>query len=166
MTDPAHSLSLRVTHPVSLSLSNGVVITVDGGGHPVDIEVNTLKTSLLPPPEIVDIETVSIPSALDVPEALGLLRRLQRAGMLDAALRPVAGTARTEAALMAEAVAQRLERRGVRLTSPMALFGQWWGVANLRQYRYRAMGQQKTAAFIERLARALDDQDNTFTFSF
>lgn len=107
-----------------------------------------------------------LPSILDNDEARRLLRLAQQAGWLDKAFQPSDTLSCTEVALLADAIAQRMERQGVVVKNPMALFGGWWKKTNLHKYRYRAMGQQKTNAFLDRLAEVLDSKDNKLIFSF
>ena len=84
---------------------------------------------------------------LDSPDALALLERLRRAGVVDEAWRPV-GLSSAEKGVLASYIAARLG-----IATPWRTFARLWNMRpdTLRAAYNKGMEQKKTARFLERV---------------
>ena len=86
-------------------------------------------------------------SQLNSPDALALLERLRRAGVVDEAWRPV-GLSSAEKGVLASYIAARLG-----IATPWRTFARLWDLRpdTLRAAYNKGMEQKKTARFLERV---------------
>ena len=93
---------------------------------------------------------------LAIPEAMSLWRKVQAAGYVDEHYQPT--VSRTQAALLADAMAQRL-----RIKEKWKVFGDLWKRNNMRGDYTRAMNQRQSLGFQDKLKRlfSTDNEENT-----
>ena len=90
-----------------------------------------------------------LPEVLATPEAMALWRKAQQAGYVDEHYQPL--ISRTQAALLADAMAQRL---GIK--EKWKTFGELWNRQNMYKDYYNALNQQQSLAFQDRLKALFD----------
>ena len=97
-----------------------------------------------------------LPEVLATPEAMALWRKAQQAGYVDEHYQPL--ISRTQAALLADAMAQRL---GIR--EKWKVFETFWNRKNMRGDYTRAMNQRQSLGFQDKLKRlfSTDNEENT-----
>ena len=97
-----------------------------------------------------------LPEVLATPEAMALWRKTQQAGYVDEHYQPL--LSRTQAALLADAMAQRL---GIK--EKWKVYGDLWKRNNMRGDYTRAMNQRQSLDFQDKLKRLLstDNEENT-----
>ena len=97
-----------------------------------------------------------LPEVLATPEAMALWRKTQQAGYVDEHYQPL--LSRTQAALLADAMAQRL---GIK--EKWKVFGDLWKRNNMRGDYTRAMNQRQSLGFQDKLKRlfSTDNEENT-----
>ena len=86
---------------------------------------------------------------LATPEAMALWRKAQQAGYVDEHYQPL--LSRTQAALLADAMAQRL---GIK--EKWKTFGELWNRQKMYKDYYNALNQQQSLAFQDRLKALFD----------
>ena len=97
--------------------------------------------------EINNSQSSIVNCQLNSPDALALLERLRRAGVVDEAWRPV-GLSSAEKGVLASYIAARLG-----IATPWQTFARLWGMRpdTLRAAYNKGMEQKKTARFLERV---------------
>ena len=90
-----------------------------------------------------------LPEVLATPEAMALWRKAQRAGYVDEHYQPL--ISRTQAALLADTMAQRL---GIK--EKWKTFGELWNRQKMYKDYYNALNQQQSLAFQDRLKALFD----------
>ena len=90
----------------------------------------------------------SLPDVLATDKAMALWRKAQRAGYVDEHYQPL--LSRTQAALLADAMAERL---GIR--EKWKVFEALWNRKNMYRDYYQALGQQKALLFQDELKKVL-----------
>ena len=90
-----------------------------------------------------------LPEVLATPEAMALWRKTQQAGYVDEHYQPL--ISRTQAALLADTMAQRL---GIK--EKWKTFGELWNRQNMYKDYYNALNQQQSLAFQDRLKALFD----------
>ena len=90
-----------------------------------------------------------LPEVLATPEAMALWRKAQQAGYVDEHYQPL--ISRTQAALLADAMAQRL---GIK--EKWKTFGELWNRQKMYKDYYNALNQQQSLAFQDRLKALFD----------
>ncbi len=115
------------------------------------------KAKTLPDPPCVGREkcTGELPEVLRVDKAMVLWRKAQDAGYVDDNYQPL--ISRTQAALLADAMAERL---GIK--EKWKVFEGLWNRKNMRGDYTRAMNQQQSLSFQDKLKR-LFSTDNEFS---
>ena len=121
------------------------------------------KAKTLPDPPCVGREEIPIafpclgrekcagelPEVLATPEAMALWRKAQQAGYVGEHYQPL--ISRTQAALLADTMAQRL---GIK--EKWKTFGELWNRQNMYKDYYNALNQQQSLAFQDRLKALFD----------
>ena len=120
------------------------------------------KAKTLPDPPCVgrekgDIDTSTLPASLSTEQAMVLWRKAQDAGYVDDNYQPL--ISRTQAALLADAMAERL---GIK--EKWKVFEGLWNRKNMRGDYTRAMNQQQSLSFQDKLKR-LFSTDNEETMA-
>ena len=120
------------------------------------------KAKTLPDPPCVgrekgDIDTSTLPASLCTEQAMVLWRKAQDAGYVDDNYQPL--ISRTQAALLADAMAERL---GIK--EKWKVFEGLWNRKNMRGDYTRAMNQQQSLSFQDKLKR-LFSTDNEETMA-
>ena len=120
------------------------------------------KAQTLPDPPCVgrekgDIDTSTLPASLCTEQAMVLWRKAQDAGYVDDNYQPL--ISRTQAALLADAMAERL---GIK--EKWKVFEGLWNRKNMRGDYTRAMNQQQSLSFQDKLKR-LFSTDNEETMA-
>ena len=115
----------------------------------VERQYQTIQTH--PDPPCVGREKCAgeLPEVLATPEAMALWRKAQQAGYVDEHYQPL--ISRTQAALLADAMAQRL---GIK--EKWKTFGELWNRQNMYKDYYNALNQQQSLAFQDRLKALFD----------
>ena len=90
-----------------------------------------------------------LPEVLATPEAMALWRKAQQAGYVDEHYQPL--LSRTQAALLADAMAERL---GIK--EKWKTFGELWNRQKMYKDYYNALNQQQSLAFQDRLKALFD----------
>ena len=93
--------------------------------------------------------TGELPGVLATPEAMALWRKAQQAGYVDEHYQPL--LSRTQAALLADAMAQRL---GIK--EKWKTFGELWNRQKMYKDYYNALNQQQSLAFQDILKALFD----------
>ena len=132
------------------------LVYVAPGAQHVERQYQTIQTH--PDPPCVGREkcTGELPEVLAIPEAMSLWRKAQQAGYVDEHYQPL--LSRTQAALLADAMAQRL-----RIKEKWKVFGDLWKRNNMRGDYTRAMNQRQSLSFQDKLKRlfSVDNEENT-----
>ena len=134
------------------------VVYVASGGQHVETQINveTRPQKTHPGPPCVGrekergkgTERPVLPDVLCTEEAMALWEKVQRAGYVDGNYKPL--ISRTQAALLADAMAERL---GIR--EKWKVFEALWNRKNMYRDYYQALGQQKTLLFQDELKKVL-----------
>ena len=103
-----------------------------------------------------EIDAGELPEVLATDEAMALWRKAQQAGYVDEHYQPL--LSRTQAALLADAMAERL---GIK--EKWKTFGELWKRNNMRGDYTRAMNQRQSLGFQDKLKRlfSTDNEENT-----
>ena len=119
------------------------IVYVASGGQHIETQVNV---ETLPGPPCIgrEKETEKLPEPLATNEAMALWEKAQAAGWIDANYQPL--ISRTQAALLADAMAERL---GIR--EKWKVFETLWNRKNMYNDYYRAMEQQQSLTFQDKL---------------
>ena len=130
----------QLTMDNSFSIDNGQLtmdnsFSIDNGQLTMDNQLSILNSQL------------KEDSQLNSPDALALLERLRRAGVVDEAWRPV-GLSSAEKGVLASYIAARLG-----IATPWRTFARLWDLRpdTLRAAYNKGMEQKKTARFLERV---------------
>ena len=120
------------------------IVYVASGAQHVENQINIGKT--LPSPPCVGRKkgTSSLPDVLATDKAMALWKKAQAAGWVDANYQPL--ISRTQAALLADAMAERL---GIK--EKWKTFEALWHRNNMYNDYYRAMNQQQSLTFQDEL---------------
>ena len=131
------------------------IVYVASGAQHVENQINigekTLhKSETLPSPPCVGREKApgNLPEVLATDEALTLWKKAQAAGWVDANYQPL--ISRTQAALLADAMAERL---GIR--EKWKTFETLWNRKNMYRDYYQALDQRKTLFFRDEIKKVL-----------
>ena len=131
------------------------IVYVASGAQHVENQINigekTLhKSETLPSPPCVGREKApgNLPEVLATDEALTLWKKAQAAGWVDANYQPL--ISRTQAALLADAMAERL---GIR--EKWKTFEALWNRKNMYRDYYQALDQRKTLFFRDEIKKVL-----------
>ena len=110
-----------------------------------------VERQTLPSPPCLGREKCAgeLPEVLATPEAMALWRKAQQAGYVDEHYQPL--ISRTQAALLADTMAQRL---GIK--EKWKTFGELWNRQNMYKDYYNALNQQQSLAFQDRLKALFD----------
>jgi hypothetical protein len=121
------------------------IVYVASGGQHIETQVNV---ETLPGPPCIgrEKETEKLPEPLATNEAMALWEKAQAAGWIDANYQPL--ISRTQAALLADAMAERL---GIR--EKWKVFETLWNRKNMRSDYTRAMNQLQSLDFQDELKR-------------
>lgn len=102
-----------------------------------------------------DTDLVSLPQELNNEVGLKLLNLAKEERWLDDKYMPTSLISRPEQALLANSIADIIRNEGIPFRNEWAPFEKLWQIKNLRQYYDRAMGQEKTNLFLDRLKQVL-----------
>ena len=138
------------------------IVYVASGGQHVETQINIGKAQpkpeTLPGPPCAGKEkgTSNLPEVLATDEAMSLWRKAQQAGYVDEHYQPL--LSRTQAALLADAMAERL---GIK--EKWKTFEALWNRKYMRGDYTRAMNQRQSLSFQDKLKWLLstDDEENT-----
>ena len=125
------------------------LVYVAPGAQHVERQYQTIQTH--PDPPCVGREKCAgeLPEVLATPEAMELWRKTQQAGYVDEHYQPL--ISRTQAALLADAMAERL---GIK--EKWKTFGELWNRQKMYKDYYNALNQQQSLAFQDRLKALFD----------
>ena len=128
--------------------SNIEIVYVASGGQHVETQINV---ETLPSPPCIgrEKETEKLPEPLATNEAMALWEKAQAAGWIDANYQPL--ISRTQAALLADAMAERL---GIR--EKWKVFETLWKRKNMYRDYYEAMNQGQSLKFQDTLKELFD----------
>lgn len=135
-----------------------LVLTVMGAvqsdQEPVQPDKQPSETTVEAKPE----EPVTLPEKLATEKALLMWQRLQRDGLIDDRYQPVR-LSRTDSAILAEEMAMRLADENDRLLGNIEWkpFEMLWHRSNMKADLNRALKQDKTSGFRDRLKRLFKD---------
>ena len=125
------------------------IVYVASGGQHVETQIN-----LAPPgpskERKKEAEPPALPDALSTEEAMALWGKVQKAGYVDENYQPL--ISRTQAALLADAIAERL---GIR--EKWKVFEALWNRKNMRGDYNDALNQRQTLDFRNKLKRVFSD---------
>ena len=120
------------------------IVYVASGAQHVENQINIGKTLPSPPCVGREKEASNLPEALSTEAAMALWKKAQAAGWVDANYQPL--ISRTQAALLADAMAERL---GIK--EKWKTFEALWHRNNMYNDYYRAMNQQQSLTFQDEL---------------
>ena len=127
-----------------------IVIVQSGGQHVETIQTQIIETH--PHSKRRDVDTFKgegdLPEVLATEEAMALWEKARAAGYVDDNYQPL--ISRTQAALLADAMAERL---GIR--EKWKEFERLWNRKNMYRDYYQALGQRKTLIFQDELKKVL-----------
>ena len=127
-----------------------IVIVQSGGQHVETIQTQIIETH--PHSKGRDVDTFKgegdLPEVLATEEAMALWEKARAAGYVDDNYQPL--ISRTQAALLADAMANRL---GIR--EKWKVFERLWNRKNMYRDYYQALGQRKTLIFQDELKKVL-----------
>lgn len=129
------------------------IVYVASGGQHVETQINMGaygQPETLPSPPCVgrEKETSHLPEVLATDEAMTLWKKAQTAGWVDANYQPL--ISRTQSALLADAIAERL---GIR--EKWKTFETLWNRKNMYRDYYQALDQRKTLFFRDEIKKVL-----------
>ncbi len=128
------------------------IVYVASGGQHVETQIN-IETLPRPLPIGRGVNTTKgervLPDVLATNEAMVLWKKAQAAGWIDANYQPL--ISRTQAALLADAMAERL---GIR--EKWKLFETLWNRKNMYKDYYQAVEQKQYLPFLNKLKQILD----------
>ena len=136
----------RTGHPNNGSKIEFVYVA--SGGQHVETQVNIGAQQPLPNPPQKGREA-RLPEVLATDEAMSLWEKVQRAGYVDAYCQPT--ISRTQAALLADAMAERL---GIR--EKWKVFETLWNRTKMYKDYYEAVDQKQFLPFLNKLKQILD----------
>ena len=120
------------------------------GSQYVDKQFNFDKaTGKHPSPNPAPQRGGELPDVLRTPEAMALWRKAQQAGYVDARYQPL--LSRTQAALLADAMAERLS-----IKEKWKVFETLWNRRNMYRDYYDAMNQDQTYSFLDKLKKLFE----------
>ncbi|MCR5366424.1 MAG: hypothetical protein K6E67_09825 [Prevotella sp.] len=124
------------------------IVYVASGGQHVETQINIGPH---PGPPCVGREksTGELPDVLSTPTALALWKKAQAAGWIDANYQPL--ISRTQAALLADAMAERLSIR-----EKWKVFETLWNRTKMYKDYYQAVDQKQYLPFLNKLKQTLD----------
>ena len=128
------------------------IVYVASGAQHVETQINmgeTLpKSETLPSPPCVgrEKETSHLPEVLATDEAMALWKKAQAAGWVDANYQPL--ISRTQAALLADAMAERL-----RIREKWKTFETLWNRKNMYRDYYKSLNLQQSLVFQDKIKK-------------
>ena len=122
------------------------IVYVASGGQHVETQINIGKTQPGPPCVGREKEASNLPEALSTEAAMALWKKAQAAGWVDANYQPL--ISRTQAALLAEAMAERL---GIK--EKWKVFEGFWNRKNMYRDYYKALNLQQSLAFQDEIKK-------------
>ena len=125
------------------------IVYVASGAQHVENQINIGKTLPSPPCVGREKEASNLPEALSTEAAMALWKKAQAAGWIDANYQPL--ISRTQAALLADAMAERL---GIK--EKWKTFEALWHRKYMYHDYYRAMEQQQSLDFQDTLKRLFE----------
>ena len=124
------------------------IVYVASGAQHVENQINIGKTLPSPPCVGREKEASNLPEALSTEAAMALWKKAQAAGWVDANYQPL--ISRTQAALLADAMAERLS-----IKEKWKTFETLWNRKNMYRDYYQAQDQRKTLFFQDEIKKVL-----------
>ena len=122
------------------------IVYVASGAQHVETQINIGKTLPSPPCVGREKEASNLPEALSTEAAMALWKKAQAAGWIDANYQPL--ISRTQAALLADAMAERL---GIK--EKWKTFEALWNRKNMYRDYYKALNLQQSLEFQDRIKK-------------
>jgi len=122
------------------------IVYVASGAQHVENQINIGKTLPSPPCVGREKEASNLPEALSTEAAMALWKKAQAAGWVDANYQPL--ISRTQAALLADAMAERL---GIK--EKWKTFEALWNRKNMYRDYYKALNLQQSLEFQDRIKK-------------
>ena len=122
------------------------IVYVASGAQHVENQINIGKTLPSPPCVGREKEASNLPEALSTEAAMALWKKAQSAGWIDANYQPL--ISRTQAALLADAMAERL---GIK--EKWKTFEALWNRKNMYRDYYKALNLQQSLEFQDRIKK-------------
>ena len=122
------------------------IVYVASGGQHVETQINIGKALPSPPCAGKEKEASNLPEALSTEAAMALWKKAQAAGWVDANYQPL--ISRTQAALLADAMAERL---GIK--EKWKTFEGFWNRKNMYRDYYKALNLQQSLAFQDEIKK-------------
>ena len=122
------------------------IVYVASGAQHVENQINIGKTLPSPPCVGREKEASNLPEALSTEAAMALWKKAQAAGWIDANYQPL--ISRTQAALLADAMAERL---GIK--EKWKTFEALWNRKNMYRDYYKALNLQQSLEFQDRIKK-------------
>ena len=124
------------------------LVYVAPGAQHIDTQINISDTCPKPPKPKENTAPLTLPASLATEEAMALWQKVQEAGYVDANYQPL--ISRTQAALLADAMAKRLCIR-----EKWKSFESIWNRKNMRSDYIRAFDQRQSITFQDELKRII-----------